>query len=51
MRGTRGYLAPDEWISGVSITAKADVYNYRMMLFELVSGRRNSDPSELRWPC
>ena len=45
MRGTRGYLAP-EWISGVAITAKADVYSYGMMLFELVSGRRNSDPSE-----
>ncbi|XP_057455423.1 G-type lectin S-receptor-like serine/threonine-protein kinase At2g19130 [Lotus japonicus] len=45
MRGTRGYLAP-EWISGVAVTAKADVYSYGMMLFEFVSGRRNSDPSE-----
>ncbi|KAL8502232.1 hypothetical protein ACS0TY_021374 [Phlomoides rotata] len=45
MRGTRGYLAP-EWISGVAITAKADVYSYGMMLFELVSGRRNSENSE-----
>ncbi|KAL9453550.1 hypothetical protein AB3S75_009204 [Citrus x aurantiifolia] len=45
MRGTRGYLAP-EWISGVAITAKADVYSYGMMLFEFVSGRRNSQESE-----
>jgi serine/threonine protein kinase len=45
MRGTRGYLAP-EWISGVPITAKADVYSYGMMLFEVVSGRRNSEQSE-----
>ncbi|KAF8043221.1 hypothetical protein BT93_A1537 [Corymbia citriodora subsp. variegata] len=45
MRGTRGYLAP-EWISGVAITAKADVYSYGMMLFEFVSGRRNSEPFE-----
>ncbi|KAF5191597.1 G-type lectin S-receptor-like serine/threonine-protein kinase [Thalictrum thalictroides] len=45
MRGTRGYLAP-EWISGVAITAKADVYSYGMMLFEIISGRRNSDHSE-----
>ncbi|XP_030546312.1 G-type lectin S-receptor-like serine/threonine-protein kinase At2g19130 [Rhodamnia argentea] len=45
MRGTRGYLAP-EWISGVAITAKADVYSYGMMLFEFVSGRRNSEPSD-----
>ncbi|KAF8043186.1 hypothetical protein BT93_A1507 [Corymbia citriodora subsp. variegata] len=42
IRGTRGYLAP-EWISGVAITAKADVYSYGMMLFEFVSGRRNSE--------
>ncbi|WOG83047.1 hypothetical protein DCAR_0102221 [Daucus carota subsp. sativus] len=42
MRGTRGYLAP-EWISGGAITAKADVYSFGMMLFEFVSGRRNSE--------
>ncbi|XP_057750328.1 G-type lectin S-receptor-like serine/threonine-protein kinase At2g19130 [Arachis stenosperma] len=45
MRGTRGYLAP-EWNSGVPVTAKADVYSYGMMLFEFVSGKRNSDPPE-----
>ncbi|KAK1569192.1 hypothetical protein Q3G72_033670 [Acer saccharum] len=45
IRGTRGYLAP-EWISGMAITAKADVYSYRMMLFEFVSGRRNCEQSE-----
>ncbi|XP_023741773.1 G-type lectin S-receptor-like serine/threonine-protein kinase At2g19130 [Lactuca sativa] len=39
-RGSIGYLAP-EWISGVAITAKADVYSYGMMLFELVHGKRN----------
>ncbi|KAF3975163.1 hypothetical protein CMV_001562 [Castanea mollissima] len=32
-------------IIGVAITAKADVYSYGMMLFEFVSGRRNSEPS------
>uniref|UniRef100_A0ACD5WIM2 Uncharacterized protein n=1 Tax=Avena sativa TaxID=4498 RepID=A0ACD5WIM2_AVESA len=40
MRGTVGYLAP-EWISGTAITAKADVFSYGMLLFEIVSGRRN----------
>ncbi|KAL5581867.1 hypothetical protein UlMin_014309 [Ulmus minor] len=45
MRGTRGYLAP-EWIAGVAITAKADVYSYGMMLFEILSGRRNSEQPE-----
>eukprot|EP00268_Persea_americana_P066073 TRINITY_DN891_c2_g2_i3.p1 TRINITY_DN891_c2_g2~~TRINITY_DN891_c2_g2_i3.p1 ORF type:complete len:815 (-),score=138.90 TRINITY_DN891_c2_g2_i3:249-2693(-) len=45
MRGTRGYLAP-EWISGSPITSKADVFSYGMMLFEVISGRRNSEQSE-----
>ncbi|KAK8616111.1 hypothetical protein V6N13_017675 [Hibiscus sabdariffa] len=34
MRGTVGYLAP-EWISGVAITTKVDVYSFGMMLLEL----------------
>ncbi|GMH22457.1 hypothetical protein Nepgr_024300 [Nepenthes gracilis] len=42
MRGTWGYVAP-EWISGVAITSKADVYSYGMTLLELISGRRNVD--------
>ncbi|KAL6603180.1 hypothetical protein ACP70R_043541 [Stipagrostis hirtigluma subsp. patula] len=41
VRGTIGYLAP-EWISGVPVTAKADVYSYGMVLLELISGRRNA---------
>lgn len=45
MRGTRGYLAP-EWITGLPITAKADVYSYGMMLFEIISGRRNLEKGE-----
>jgi serine/threonine protein kinase len=49
MRGTRGYLAP-EWISGVPITAKADVFSYGMMLFEIVSGRRNADHEDTFFP-
>ncbi|KAJ7951163.1 S-receptor-like serine/threonine-protein kinase [Quillaja saponaria] len=40
MRGTWGYVAP-EWISGVPITTKADVYSYGMTLLELIGGRRN----------
>ncbi|KAF0903892.1 hypothetical protein E2562_029975 [Oryza meyeriana var. granulata] len=42
MRGTIGYLAP-EWINGTAITAKADVFSYGMMLFEIISGDRNAD--------
>uniref|UniRef100_A0A0D9W4V4 Receptor-like serine/threonine-protein kinase n=1 Tax=Leersia perrieri TaxID=77586 RepID=A0A0D9W4V4_9ORYZ len=40
-RGTIGYLAP-EWISGVAITPKIDVYSYGMVLLEIISGRMNS---------
>ena len=45
LRGTIGYLAP-EWISGVPISAKTDVYSYGKVLLELISGRRNSDQLE-----
>uniref|UniRef100_A0A0C9RSN7 Receptor-like serine/threonine-protein kinase n=1 Tax=Wollemia nobilis TaxID=56998 RepID=A0A0C9RSN7_9CONI len=44
IRGTRGYLAP-EWMSGLPITAKADVYSFGMTLLELIAGRRNADLS------
>ncbi|KAH7675768.1 Non-specific serine/threonine protein kinase protein [Dioscorea alata] len=44
-KGTFGYLAP-EWISGQPITPKADVYSYGMMLFEVISGKRNNDQSQ-----
>ncbi|KAE8654820.1 G-type lectin S-receptor-like serine/threonine-protein kinase [Hibiscus syriacus] len=44
MRGTVGYLAL-EWISRVAITPKADVYSFGMMLLELVSGKRNFEPT------
>ncbi|KAE8668175.1 G-type lectin S-receptor-like serine/threonine-protein kinase [Hibiscus syriacus] len=47
MRGTVGYLAP-EWVSGVAITPRADVYSFGMMLLELVSGMRNFDPTNDR---
>jgi len=53
MRGTRGYLAP-EWLSGLPITAKADVYSFGMTLIEIIAGRRNVDgilqSSELFFP-
>ncbi|XP_044960946.1 G-type lectin S-receptor-like serine/threonine-protein kinase At2g19130 [Hordeum vulgare subsp. vulgare] len=44
MRGTTGYLAP-EWLTGVPITPKVDVFSYGMVLLEIISGRRNSCPS------
>lgn len=50
MRGTWGYVAP-EWISGVAITTKADVYSYGMTLLELLGGRRNVDVEEAAGGC
>ncbi|XP_062218618.1 G-type lectin S-receptor-like serine/threonine-protein kinase At2g19130 [Phragmites australis] len=47
MRGTIGYLAP-EWISGTVVTSKVDVYSYGMVLFEIISGKRNSSPDYFR---
>uniref|UniRef100_A0A0D9VRC5 Receptor-like serine/threonine-protein kinase n=1 Tax=Leersia perrieri TaxID=77586 RepID=A0A0D9VRC5_9ORYZ len=44
MRGTVGYLAP-EWLAAAPITAKVDVYSFGLLLFELVSGRRNTTTS------
>ncbi|KAF7103447.1 hypothetical protein CFC21_104436 [Triticum aestivum] len=44
MRGTIGYLVP-EWLTGVHITPKVDVFSYGMVLLEIISGRRNSCPS------
>ncbi|XP_047090984.1 G-type lectin S-receptor-like serine/threonine-protein kinase At2g19130 [Lolium rigidum] len=41
MRGTVGYLAP-EWLTGVAITPKVDVYSYGMVVLEIISGRRNT---------
>jgi len=46
MRGTRGYLAP-EWISGLPITAKADVYSFGMTLLEIMGGRKNIESSNV----
>ncbi|KAJ6829323.1 uncharacterized protein M6B38_358450 [Iris pallida] len=45
MRGTAGYLAP-EWLAGLAITSKADVYSFGMLVFEVISGRRNTRQNE-----
>jgi serine/threonine protein kinase len=45
-RCTMGYIAPELYsrnFGGVSY--KSDVYSFGMLLLEMVSGRRNSDPS------
>ncbi|CAN6451730.1 unnamed protein product [Victoria cruziana] len=44
MRGTPGYLAP-EWLTA-SISEKADVYSFGIVVVEVVCGRRNLDLSQ-----
>ncbi|XP_048556861.1 putative receptor protein kinase ZmPK1 [Triticum urartu] len=39
MRGTTGYMAP-EWVLGLPIDAKVDVYNYGIVLLEILMGSR-----------
>ncbi|TYJ45705.1 hypothetical protein E1A91_A02G074500v1 [Gossypium mustelinum] len=42
IRGTRGYVAP-EWHRNMPITAKADVYSFGVMLFEIICCRRRTE--------
>jgi hypothetical protein len=44
MRGTRGYLAP-EWL-GSTITEKADIYSFGIVMIEIICGRKNLDESQ-----
>ncbi|XVF57929.1 hypothetical protein PTKIN_Ptkin07bG0021800 [Pterospermum kingtungense] len=44
MRGTPGYMAP-EWLSA-TITEKADVYSFGIVVLEILCGRRNVDSSQ-----
>ncbi len=45
VRGTKGYLAP-EWYKNTSISVKADVYSYGMVLLEIICCRRNMELKE-----
>lgn len=46
MRGTPGYLAP-EWLTSI-ITEKVDVYSFGVVVLEMICGRKNLDPSQLK---
>ncbi|VAH72161.1 unnamed protein product [Triticum turgidum subsp. durum] len=44
-RGTLGYIAPELYSRNFgTISYKSDVYSFGMLVLEMVSGRRNSDP-------
>uniref|UniRef100_A0A0E0BW34 non-specific serine/threonine protein kinase n=1 Tax=Oryza meridionalis TaxID=40149 RepID=A0A0E0BW34_9ORYZ len=45
-RGTMGYIAPELYSRNFgAISYKSDVYSFGMMVLEMVSGRRNTDPT------
>ncbi|KAG8046151.1 hypothetical protein GUJ93_ZPchr0008g14136 [Zizania palustris] len=45
-RGTLGYIAPELYSRNFGgISYKSDVYSFGMLVLEMVSGRRNSDPT------
>lgn len=45
-RGTMGYIAPELYSRNFGgISYKSDVYSFGMLVLEMVSGRRNSDPN------
>ncbi|CAO2037824.1 unnamed protein product [Urochloa humidicola] len=44
IRGTRGYLAP-EWLSS-TITEKADIYSFGVVVLEIVCGRKNLENNQ-----
>uniref|UniRef100_A0A0E0FFD8 Protein kinase domain-containing protein n=2 Tax=Oryza nivara TaxID=4536 RepID=A0A0E0FFD8_ORYNI len=45
-RGTMGYIAPELYSRNFGVISyKSDVYSFGMLVLEMVSGRRNSDPS------
>ncbi|XP_044354453.1 rust resistance kinase Lr10-like [Triticum aestivum] len=44
-RGTLGYIAPELYSRNFgTVSYKSDVYSFGMVVLEMVSGRRNSDP-------
>ncbi|XP_027910886.1 LEAF RUST 10 DISEASE-RESISTANCE LOCUS RECEPTOR-LIKE PROTEIN KINASE-like 2.5 [Vigna unguiculata] len=44
-RGTLGYMAPELFYNNIGgVSNKADVYSFGMLLMEMVSRRRNSNP-------
>lgn len=45
-RGTMGYIAPEVYSRNFgAVSYKSDVYSFGMLLLEMVSGRRNVDPT------
>jgi hypothetical protein len=47
MRGTIGYLMPQR-IGGTVVRSKVGVYSYKVIFFEIISGRRNSSPQHFK---
>ena len=44
VRGTRGYIAPEWLLSDGHVDTKADVYNFGVVLLEMIYYRRSHEP-------
>jgi serine/threonine protein kinase len=46
-KGTMGYIAPKVFSRNFeTVSHKADIYNFGMLLFEIIGGRKNVDIEE-----
>ncbi|PIA38382.1 hypothetical protein AQUCO_02800225v1 [Aquilegia coerulea] len=45
---TRGYAAPEMWMSESPVTSEADVYSFGTIMFEVLGMRNNNQPGQ-RW--
>jgi serine/threonine protein kinase len=48
--GTPEYAAPEQWSSASEVDARADVYSWGVLLWEIVTGRRPFDAPDDRQP-
>jgi serine/threonine-protein kinase len=49
--GTPGYMAPEQLLSGASVSERTDLFALGLVLYELLVGRRTFDQAASVHPC